>query len=258
MKNNAYLIMFMLTFCLILLTVLSKQQLKKRSVTNSRYYLKRIIWDKRLLTYALFGNLAHKNQTSMHSIKRSLSEAFGEWQNNSCFKFVDQTPSRTADIKIVFTSDQYAHQLVTDPFIDTYTHQNCERRLQGRAGHAFFRYHKKFPGKVIIRLSSRGIAKFKIHICYLLAQIHMNNEFFWMESKPSGSVSLKTVLLHEIGHVLGLLHSELIDSVMYEYIYTNQIKRIHDVDKQGLNKIYSTLCQKPKKFNLKNRNKIKS
>jgi predicted Zn-dependent protease len=72
----------------------------------------------------------------------------------------------------------------------------------------------------------------------------MNNEFFWMESKPSGSVSLKTVLLHEIGHVLGLFHSELTDSVMYEYIFTNQIKRIHEVDKQDLRKIYSMLCQK--------------
>ena len=65
-----------------------------------------------------------------------------------------------------------------------------------------------------------------------------------MESKPSGSVSLKTVLLHEIGHVLGLFHSELTDSVMYEYIFTNQIKRIHEVDKQDLRKIYSMLCQK--------------
>ena len=145
-------IFFSIAVCLVILAESSKQYLRKRSVTNSRYYLKRIIWDKQLLTYALFGNLAHRNQTSLSNIKRALRDAFDEWQNNSCFKFIDQTPSKSADIKIIFTSDQYAPQLVTDPLISNYTHQNCERRLKGRAGHAFFRYHKKFPGKIVLIL----------------------------------------------------------------------------------------------------------
>jgi hypothetical protein len=141
-------ILFFMAFSFILITESGKQQVNKRSVINSRYYLKRIIWDKKLLTYALFGNLAPKNQTSLLNIKLALREAFDEWQNNSCFKFIDQTPSKSADIKIIFTSDQYAPKLVTDPLMSNYTHQNCERKLKGRAGHAFFRYHKKFPGKI--------------------------------------------------------------------------------------------------------------
>lgn len=230
-KLKEQIFLLVIPFLLNYTTNESKQH--KRSVTNSRYYLKRIIWDKRVLTYSLFGNSAAKNQTKFKTLKNSLRESFDEWQNNSCFKFIDQTPSKLADIKIIFTNDQYAAKIVTDPLSLNYTHQNCERRLKGRAGHAFFRYHKKFP-----------------------AQIHMNNEIFWMESKPSGGISLKTVLLHEIGHVLGLFHSDMTDSVMYEYIFTNQIKHINQIDKQDLYRIYSILCQKKTKM-FKLRKKIK-
>lgn len=222
-----YVVLFNLT------NEIKHEERHKRSVTNSRYYLKRIIWDKRILSYSLFGNLAAKNQTSLKSVRHSLREAFDEWQNNSCFRFVDQTPSILSDIKIIFTNDQYSSKLVTDPFSINYAHQNCERRLKGRAGHAFFRYHKKFP-----------------------AQIHLNNEIFWMESRPSGAISLKTVLLHEIGHVLGLFHSDMIDSVMYEYVFTNEIKKVNPVDKHDLNLIYAGLCQKNKSASKSKKKKL--
>jgi predicted Zn-dependent protease len=72
-----------------------------------------------------------------------------------------------------------------------------------------------------------------------------------MESNPSGSVSFKTVLLHEIGHILGLFHSHSIESVMYEYIFTNQVKQIIEIDRNDLNEIYSKLCQTKKIFKRK-------
>ena len=95
-------LLFSLVYFFILINNAEKT-FKKRSVTNSRYYLKRIIWDKRVLSYSLFGKIANKNQTTLKSIKRSMREAFFEWEKNSCFKFVDLTPSRLADIKIIFT-----------------------------------------------------------------------------------------------------------------------------------------------------------
>jgi hypothetical protein len=134
-------LLFSLVYFFILINNAEKT-FKKRSVTNSRYYLKRIIWDKRVLSYSLFGKIANKNQTTLKSIKRSMREAFFEWEKNSCFKFVDLTPSRLADIKIIFTNDQYSSNFIktNDPLSINYTHQNCERRLKGRAGHAFFRF----------------------------------------------------------------------------------------------------------------------
>jgi superfamily I DNA and/or RNA helicase len=134
-------LLFSLVYFFILINNAEKT-FKKRSVTNSRYYLKRIIWDKRVLSYSIFGKIANKNQTTLKSIKRSMREAFFEWEKNSCFKFVDLTPSRLADIKIIFTNDQYSSNFLktNDPLSINYTHQNCERRLKGRAGHAFFRF----------------------------------------------------------------------------------------------------------------------
>ena len=66
-----------------------------------------------------------------------------------------------------------------------------------------------------------------------------------MESnKPSGSVSLKTVFLHEIGHVLGLFHSLDLNSVMYQYIFTNRVQPISQTDRNSLNKLYDGFCKK--------------
>jgi predicted Zn-dependent protease len=182
---------------------------------SSRYLRKKIQWQKSTLTYTLMGNVSAYNQTSFDSARQALNDAFHEWQINSCFKFVDVTPNNhMADIKIIFTNDRSNNQNM---------HDKCDRKFKGSAAHAFFRYHKKFP-----------------------ANIHINNEFFWIESKPlSGTVSLRTVLLHEIGHVLGLFHSDHLDSVMYEYIFTNQIKSITNNDKNDLSNIYSSssLCK---------------
>lgn len=73
----------------------------------------------------------------------------------------------------------------------------------------------------------------------------MNNEVFWIESyKMSGSVSLKTVLLHEIGHVLGLFHSVDLNSVMYQYIFTNRVQSISQTDRDSLKGLYDSFCKK--------------
>lgn len=191
--------------------------LHKRSITSSRYYSKRALWNQTALSYSLLGNVAERNQTSLQSVRKVLRDSFQEWQNNSCFNFIEVTPSLTADIKIIFTNDKSNKN---------YYHKSCERRFRGTAAHAFFRYHKKYP-----------------------ANIHINNEIFWMESKsPSGSISLKTVLLHEIGHVLGLFHSDDHNSVMYQYIFTNTVKQVTFKDKNEIFFMYKSLCNRKRKI----------
>lgn len=177
-----------------------------------KYTPRRARWFLYNLTYSLTGVISDKNQTSLQSAKKALNDAFSNWQSISCFEFFDVTPSLNANIKIVFTNDKIDH--------------HCNRKFHGTAAHAFFKYHNKYP-----------------------ATIHVNNEIFWMESKnPPGSISLKTVLLHEIGHVLGLYHSDKKDSVMYQDIFTNKIKIISDDDKKALDYIYKRHCDKKNEF----------
>ena len=210
-------------FILLIPCESKKNVLNKRSIQQSNNYLKIKNWDRKYLTYSLFGQVASYNQTDLRLVQTLIFEAFNEWQLNSCFKFINVTPSRQADIKIIFTNDNYRSSLYEDdPLLGNFFHQKyCETEIKNIAAHAFFRYHKKFP-----------------------AQIHVNNQLYWMESaNQTGSISLKTVLLHEIGHILGLIHSNFKNSVMYKYIFTNQIKNITKIDQYSLKKKYYLLCK---------------
>jgi predicted Zn-dependent protease len=210
-------------------SVLFAKQFKKRSaisVNGNKAALRRALWDKTQLTYSLHGQMSSNGQTRYDVVERALNEAFREWAHNSCFTFikVDATASplsqaTNSDIRIVFTNDREINS--PRPVDNVRNHSGtCDRRFRYSAAHAFFRTHSTFP-----------------------AQVHVNNEIFWIEStKMPGSVSLKTVLLHEIGHVLGLVHSSNVDSVMYEFIYTNKVKRVTGTDRKNLEKIYGFNC----------------
>ena len=195
---------------LVLAVVLNFEPGNLSSINIQKHLMKRIVWSKSRISYALQGRVESRNQTRFDVVRRVIDESFQEWEFKSCFEFRDITPSSHADIKVVFTND---HSQTND-------HKSCDRRFRGSAGHAFFRNHKKFP-----------------------AQIHINNEISWMESsKMPGNISLKTVLLHEIGHVLGLMHSADLNSVMYEFIYTNKVKKVTVTDKATLNRLYKYFC----------------
>lgn len=157
---------------------IENRHLFKRSIVSSKNYLNRILWEKKNISFSLFGNEFSKDSMSVELVRNILKDAFKEWQENSCFKFNDVTPSARADIKIVFTNDRHKTRAKQMNLAEkNYEHQRCERKFRSHAAHAFFRYHKKYP-----------------------AHIHVNNELLWIESdKIPGSLSLKSVLLHEIG-----------------------------------------------------------
>lgn len=218
MINKSYVVLNFLVFVLVLGANATSIVKSKRSAIGSHYYYsKKILWNRKSLTYTLTGNVAFRNQTELETVTNVLKESFNEWEKNSCFSFFDaRTSSLSADIKVIFTNDRNDTKSKLE-----FGHKNCDRRFRGAAAHAFFRNHKKYS-----------------------ANIHVNNEIFWMESKePKGTISLKTVLLHEIGHVLGLYHSVDINSVMYENIFTNSIKKISIKDKENLEYLYRFLCK---------------
>ena len=173
------------------------------------------LWKKDELSYTILGNVAYYNQTSKEVIEKVVKEAFKEWRYYSPLLFSYRENFRQADIKIIFTRDSYS----LDPHSNSYNHI-CEKTFHNNEAHAYFANHPFYPG-----------------------EIHINNQVFWLEStKPTGNVSLKSILLHEIGHTVGLEHSFDRDSIMYPYFYTNTIKSITIRDAIELNSMYRKLC----------------
>lgn len=63
----------------------------------------------------------------------------------------------------------------------------------------------------------------------------LNYSFYWLNSIP-GSVSMESLALHELGHVLGLKHNDSSPSVMATYLRTNQERsQLQESDEVNLN-----------------------
>lgn len=73
-----------------------------------------------------------------------------------------------------------------------------------------------------------------------LREIHIDNDENWSytinSSIPSGQVSLFSTLVHEIGHTLGLSHSDVSDAVMYAFY--NGKSELNDDDILGIQNLY--------------------
>jgi hypothetical protein len=176
------------------------------------------IWNKPILTYAIMGQIAFRNQTNSDLTKNVIRCAFEDWQRHSPYKFYETLDQDQADLKVIFTRDN-EDESENNISLQHYQH-DCDRKLKNSAAHAYFADHPTYSG-----------------------EIHVNNEYIWLESsKPSGSISLKTVILHEIGHTLGLIHSMETDSIMYPFIYTNELKNISRQDDIDVHMLYRRLC----------------
>jgi Matrixin len=70
------------------------------------------------------------------------------------------------------------------------------------------------------------------------ADIYFNDWFDWSTSPTSGQIDLETVATHEVGHALGLGHSDVNSAVMYSYYGgINRVLQQDDID--GITSLYS-------------------
>jgi hypothetical protein len=67
--------------------------------------------------------------------------------------------------------------------------------------------------------------------------IHFDTDDTWTTEGTNGSYSIFWVALHEIGHALGLAHSSIQNSIMYDY-YNSSLTELQADDIAGIQSLY--------------------
>ncbi|XP_047335722.1 metalloendoproteinase 3-MMP-like [Impatiens glandulifera] len=67
---------------------------------------------------------------------------------------------------------------------------------------------------------------------------HYDLDENWVDGEVPGGIDLESVALHEIGHQLGLAHSEVLNAIMYPITAVGIRKGLHQDDIQGIKTLY--------------------
>jgi hypothetical protein len=70
-------------------------------------------------------------------------------------------------------------------------------------------------------------------------RFHYDGDESWSVGAMPGAIDLQIVALHEIGHLLGLDHSEDEGSIMYALLPEGATKGLHADDIQGIKALYN-------------------
>ncbi|KAM8864171.1 uncharacterized protein mmp23ba isoform 1-T1 [Spinachia spinachia] len=181
---------------------------------NKRYTLtpEQLKWDNFKLTYKLLSfptNLINASDT-----RRGIARAFGMWSDVSPFSFREVPADQEADMKIGFYPINHTDCL------QSYLH-HCFDGITGELAHAFF--------------PPTGEIHFDDHEYWILG----NMRFSW--KKGVWLTDLVHVATHEIGHVLGLMHSLNPKAIMHLNATLTGRKQITQDEVWGLHRLYGCL-----------------
>ncbi|VVC44925.1 Hypothetical protein CINCED_3A002423 [Cinara cedri] len=175
--------------------------LKLNGNKNKRYVVSSNVWNKRSLTYYIFNftpKLPHE------SIRNEIQKALSKWSRFSQLKFLEVNNENFADIVISFGVADHGDQFPFDGPGNT-------------LAHAFY------PGE----LGPLG------------GDIHFDDSEDWtLDNSTNNGVDFYSVVLHEMGHSLGLRHSTAPDSIMNPYYKGPQLQDIGYDDISGMRSVY--------------------
>ncbi|XP_057470637.1 metalloendoproteinase 2-MMP-like [Actinidia eriantha] len=129
----------------------------------------------------------------------AVARAFDKWSSATHFTFSQTQEYENANMKIDFL------------------------RLDHGDGHPF-----DGPGGTVAHASPPPHGSF-----------HYDADESWSVGAVAGSIDIESVALHEIGHLLGLMHSSVEDAIMYPSIPSGATKGLHADDIQGIKVLYN-------------------
>ncbi|XP_032743208.1 matrix metalloproteinase-23 isoform X2 [Rattus rattus] len=173
-------------------------------VTRRRRYTltpARLRWDHFNLTYRILS--FPRNLLSPEETRRGLAAAFRMWSDVSPFSFREVAPERPSDLKIGFYPVNH-----TDCLVSALHH--CFDGPTGELAHAFFPPH---------------------------GGIHFDDSEYWV----LGPTRYSWKKAHEIGHALGLMHSQQDQALMHLNATLRGWKALSQDELWGLHRLYGCL-----------------
>ncbi|CAI5444596.1 unnamed protein product [Caenorhabditis angaria] len=173
-------------------------------ITESRNFEKKI-WKKRTITWKFDDPFELLSQRQKNIVSELAENAFDEWkyalEGLLKIKKLEENSKIPADININFAKKNHS----------------CIESFDGRGGVVA---HSTYPTNGILHLDA--------------------DELWHTGDQTKGEVDLRYVLIHEIGHVLGLRHSRRKNSVMRRnYRKSTKSFKLSKYDVRAIRKLYT-------------------
>ncbi|XP_064215674.1 matrix metalloproteinase-16-like [Tribolium castaneum] len=169
-------------------------------------------------------NITWRAHVGDSHIKSLVRKAFSIWEEFTNLKFTETPRNRYPNIFIAFTARKHKY----------FIHQReCSSDFDG-PGNVLA--HADFPNDINV------------------TEIHIDNAESWsysttVDASYSDSPSLLNVIIHELGHTLGLEHSSVNTSIMYSF-YSNSRSKLDQDDIWAIQNLYGIKSKQKPTFNV--------
>ena len=168
-------------------------------------------WQKNDLAYKFLNATPDLPEDRQREI---IIEAFGRWSNECALQFTEVGMDQPSDISISFHHQSHG---------DGYPFDNAGGPDGNTLAHAFF------PPPAGGQWAG---------------SLHFDEYEFWKDQPGGAGTRLYNVALHEIGHLLGLSHSQESEAIMYAY-YAEDRNDLQADDIAGIQSLYGPPVQAP-------------